>query len=282
MTAAKREISSRTAFVIVSQSGRGWLPANFSSLRFNSRFYPSSPLAANLSLLHNGIYIVSRFKENPVPNESATNKIPEEALNAFLDGVLAEIKSPPDPRMLTMVRSIFRKRIPLHMRSYAAALLILRAAGITRSQPPKPVVPARSPKENFPARSGGVEPHDRARPAPAARQPSPTTTSSPDAPHKAPPPRNPEGMVPLFVSMGKRQRLRPQELRTLVSEKTGIPTEELGRVHLFDNYSFLDVQEAHAEQIIAAADGAAFKGRTVEIKPAKKKSEQPPAKEQNE
>ncbi|HWP68748.1 MAG TPA: DbpA RNA binding domain-containing protein, partial [Rectinemataceae bacterium] len=64
--------------------------------------------------------------------------------------------------------------------------------------------------------------------------------------------------------------------------KTGIPSEELGRVHLFDNYSFIDIPEPHTEKIIATVDGSPFKGRTIEIKPAKKKSEQTQDKEQNE
>ena len=204
-----------------------------------------------------------------MPIESAPNKIPEEALNAFLDGILAELSSPPDPAMLTKVRSIFRKRIPLHMRSYAAALLILRAAGITRNQPQKPVAaPAKALKD-----PSQIKP---SRPVASAAA---TTDSSDRKPTQQ---KSSEGMVPLFVSMGKRQRLRPQELRTLISEKAEIPSENLGRVHLFDNYSFIDVPEIHAEKIIQASDGAAFKGRTIEIKPAKKRAEQPQEKEPNE
>jgi hypothetical protein len=228
---------------------------------------PTRRLVLILSLLHNGIHIVSRFKENPVSNETASNKIPEEALNAFLDGILAELKSPPDPAMLTKVRAIFRKRIPLHMRSYAAALLILRAAGVTRIQPQKPAGSLASEKQ---------------RPIPSSR-PNLVAASEPGvARGQAPAANGGEPMVPLFVSMGKRQRLRPQELRTFISEKTGIPSEELGRVHLFDNYSFIDIPEPHTEKIIATVDGSSFKGRTLEIKPAKKKSEQPQEKDPNE
>ena len=66
-----------------------------------------------------------------MPNDSAETKIPEEAMNAFLDGIVQELASPSDPATLTRVRAMFRKRIPLHMRSYAAALLIMRAAGLS-------------------------------------------------------------------------------------------------------------------------------------------------------
>jgi len=175
------------------------------------------------------------------------------------------------------------------MRSYAAALLILRAAGITRVQAPKPIIAPlkpqrqaiqpRSPREPAPARAPrqNTAPGDAAA-AKTAREP--VQAKAPgisQAPRKAS-----EGMVPLFVSMGKRQRLRPQELRTLIGEKTGLTDDDLGRVHLLDNYSFIDVPEIHAEKIIAACDGISFRNRPIEIKPAKKKGENPEEKEQAE
>ncbi len=209
-----------------------------------------------------------------MPIESEPNKIPEEALNAFLDGILAELSSPLDPAMLTKVRSIFRKRIPFHMRSYAAALLILRAAGITRVQAPKPIITPVKPQRE------PAQPRASRGPAPARAPREPAQAKTPAA---SPVTRKTsEGMVPLFVSMGKRQRLRPQELRTLIGEKTGLTDEDLGRVHLLDNYSFIDVPEIHAEKIIAACNGISFRNRPIEIKPAKKKGENPEEKEQAE
>ena len=219
-----------------------------------------------------------------MPIESANNKIPEEALNAFLDGILAELRSPTASDALAQVRSIFRKRIPLHLRSYAAALLILRAAGITRAQPQKPSIPAaKAVKETAPASRGAKEPLQTRAPRrqPAAQASGPRQSqASAEGSVQGQQHRNNVGMVPLFVSMGKRQRLRPQELRVMLGEKAGIDSEELGRVHLFDNYSFIDVPEALAEKIVAAADGADFRGRPIEIKPAKKRGEQSHDKEQ--
>lgn len=217
-----------------------------------------------------------------MPSESSSNKLPEEALNAFLDGILSELSTPSDPDMLTSVRSIFRKRIPLHMRSYAAALLILRAAGMTRTPAAKPqdkprLAPSPSPRKR-------ETPEASAKPLENARErPEPRTRSRQAEQGEAPRTRRiAENTVPLFVSAGKRQRLRPQDLRVLISEKSGIQSENLGRVHLFDNYSFIDVPEAEAERIVAACTGAEMKGRPIEIKPAKKKAEGPAEKDQAE
>lgn len=224
-----------------------------------------------------------------MPIESASNRIPEEALNAFLDGIRAELASPPDPAMLTEVRSIFRKRIPLHLRSYAAALLILRAAGMTRLQPPKPAEKPKAGEKVRPAEAP-VRASAPSRGFAPVRVPGPISASAPrprqESGEKPEGRRNPapqksaEGMVPLFVSMGKRQRLRPQELRALIGEKTGLSTEDLGRVHLFDSYSFIDVPEIDAEKIVGACEGSSLKGRPIEIKPAKKRGEQAQGKDQ--
>ncbi|TXT44617.1 MAG: DbpA RNA binding domain-containing protein [Spirochaetes bacterium] len=204
-----------------------------------------------------------------MPNDSAETKIPEEAMNAFLDGIVQELASPSDPATLTRVRAMFRKRIPLHMRSYAAALLIMRAAGLARVSSPKTayrdIAPEAVPAKEAPSKAPPKP--QKEVPAPKKRNPSPQLA---------------ENTVPLFVSMGKRQRLHPQELRVLVSEKTGIPPDQLGRVHLFDNYSFLDVQESHVEKVISSAEGLEYKGRTVEIKPAKKRGDAPAEKDKAE
>jgi len=216
------------------------------------------------------------LKENLVSIGSKENKIPEEAMNAFLDGILAELNTPVDPAMLTMVRAVFRKRIPLHLRSYAAALLIMRAAGMTRSAPLRPLAP-QTPAPNLAKPQTLVKPQAKPRPQSLEKpQPAAKPQTSEPAPERksTPAPKLTEATVPLFVSMGKRQRLRPQELRDLITEKTGILNEEMGRVHLFDNYSFIDIQLSHSEKVVAACDGALFKGRNIEIKPAKKRSDQ--------
>lgn len=201
--------------------------------------------------------------------ESEAKNIPQEALDAFLEGIKDELKSPTDPVLLTQIRSAFRKKIPLHLRSYAAALLILRAAGITRAT----TAPTRSSKAPLPAK---------------------TTIKAPVAPEAndvkySRTPHTPKTMirpkvqtVPVFVSMGKRQRLRPQELRLLIEEKSGVKSEQLGRVHLFDNYSFIDVPEESANTIIETVNGAQFHNRTLEIKPAKKRSDSTIEKEATE
>jgi len=181
-----------------------------------------------------------------VPDDTAASKFNEKTLEAFLEGLLEELKHPQDARLLEEVRRAFRKKVPFHLRSYASALMILRAAGIYRPKSPK-----KAPQETAP-RSQSVVEQTRAEPK--------TDTQNKE-------------MVSLFVSMGKRHHLKPLELKKKIAERADLSQDALGRVHLLENYSFIEVPVNEAPKIISAMAGSELNGRALEIKPAKKRSE---------
>jgi len=174
-----------------------------------------------------------------VPDDIAASKFNEKTLEAFLEGLLEELKHPQDAKLLEEVRRAFRKKVPFHLRSYASALMILRAAGIYRPKPSK-----RLSQE--PVEQPRVEQRQEAQ--------------------------NRE-TVSLFVSMGKRHHLKPLELKKKIAERTGLSQDTLGRVHLLENYSFIEVPANEAHRIVSAMAGTELNGRALEIKPAKKRSE---------
>ncbi len=176
-----------------------------------------------------------------MPDDTAASKFNEKTLEAFLEGLLEELKHPQDAKLLEDVRRAFRKKVPFHLRSYASALMILRAAGIYRSKSPKKVSQESSEQARIEQR--------------------PETQN-----------QNKE-MVSLFVSMGKRHHLKPLELKKKIAERTGLSSDALGRVHLLENYSFIEVPTNEAQRIVAAMVGAELNGRALEVKPAKKRSE---------
>lgn len=184
-----------------------------------------------------------------MPDDIAASKFNEKTLEAFLEGLLEELKNPQDAKLLEEVRRAFRKKVPFHLRSYASALMILRAAGVSRAKPP------RRPSPEAPSRAPATS--EKARPEP--RQ-DPTS----------------KDVISLFVSMGKRHHLRPQELKQHISERSGVALDALGRVHLLENYSFIEVPTEAAPRIISAMEGFEMNGRPLEIKPAKKRSESTP------
>ncbi|MDR2964151.1 MAG: DbpA RNA binding domain-containing protein [Treponema sp.] len=77
----------------------------------------------------------------------------------------------------------------------------------------------------------------------------------------------------LFISIGKNRRLFPREVITLIMSKASCEREDIGIIRILDNYSFVQVRDTRAEDIIAALNGFRFRGRTLAVNYAKPKSE---------
>jgi len=76
----------------------------------------------------------------------------------------------------------------------------------------------------------------------------------------------------LFISIGKNRRLYPRELITLISSKTSAVKEDIGIIRILDNYSFVQVKDVKADEIIEALNGVRFRGRTLTVNFAKVKN----------
>jgi hypothetical protein len=207
-----------------------------------------------------------------VPNDNAAPKFNEKTLEAFLEGLLDELKHPQDAKLLEEVRRAFRKKVPFHMRSYASALMILRAAGIYR-----PKATRQAPQEQLQRQPAKREQFKSEQPrSEQLRSESPRNQQAQNEQSRSEPPgaeHTNKEMISLFVSMGKRHHLKPLELKKRIAERAGISPDSLGRVHLLENYSFIEVPASESQRIIAAMAGAELNGRAIEIKPAKKRSE---------
>jgi hypothetical protein len=225
-----------------------------------------------------------------VPSEPAAKRLPPEALDAFLDGILAELDEPADPAALDEIRAAFRRRVPFSKRSYAAAALILRAAGLSRGPVRNAAKEPDFALSSKDQKKGGNDPRD-AKSAKGPRD-SKAVKGSRDAKGGADAGRSPmkgdraedEGRAPsrprfvgeattLFFSMGKRQRLYPRVIIDLAIDVAGLAPESIGDVRAFDNYSFVDVDPEKAPTVIAALDGYEFRGRKLSVGPAKKRDE---------
>jgi hypothetical protein len=76
----------------------------------------------------------------------------------------------------------------------------------------------------------------------------------------------------LFISIGKNRRLFPREVITLIMTKTSTPREDIGVIRILDNYSFVQVRDTKADEIIASLTGHKFRGRTLTVNFAKPKN----------
>ena len=150
--------------------------------------------------------------------------------------VLDKMKNEADPVLLNEYRTVFKKEISFFRRSWAAAyLLMCFDQGETGRAKYKNV--ARE------ARSEPREPRHR----PLAEEESKR----------------------LFISIGRNRRVSPREILGLINAKAGTPRDDIGAIRILDNYSFVQVREEVAEEIIEALNGQSFRGRTLVVNYAK-------------
>ena len=76
----------------------------------------------------------------------------------------------------------------------------------------------------------------------------------------------------LFISIGKNRRLFPREIISLIISKTSALREDIGSVRILDNFSFVQVRDTKADEIIQALHGLRFRGRTLVVNYAKPRS----------
>ena len=75
----------------------------------------------------------------------------------------------------------------------------------------------------------------------------------------------------LFVSIGKNRRVYPRDLVQLFFAAGKIPKTDIGDIKILDNYSFVDVEEQIAAEVIRLMDGITYRGRRLTVNFAKKR-----------
>jgi hypothetical protein len=86
-------------------------------------------------------------------------------------------------------------------------------------------------------------------------------------------PLSEEESVRLFVNIGRSRRLFPREILGLILSSARVSREDIGAIRILDNYSFVQVRNSVAEDIIAALHGKTFRGRALVVNYARTKKE---------
>ncbi|NNM54405.1 MAG: RNA-binding protein [Spirochaetales bacterium] len=89
--------------------------------------------------------------------------------------------------------------------------------------------------------------------------------------HRSFPRRRPAQVVTLFVSIGKNRRVFPRDLILFLVNGAGIGKADLGDIKILDSYSFVEVQEDVASQVIEKLNGTTYRGKRIVINFAKKR-----------
>lgn len=80
-----------------------------------------------------------------------------------------------------------------------------------------------------------------------------------------------EGMVRLFINIGKKQNVRPGDILGAIAGETGMPGRLIGTIDMFDKYTFVEVPREYAHEVIEVMKSSKIKGKNVNIEPANAK-----------
>jgi ATP-dependent RNA helicase DeaD len=73
-------------------------------------------------------------------------------------------------------------------------------------------------------------------------------------------------MTALFVNLGERDGVRPQELVAAVTSAAGLPTSQIGRIEVRDTHTILEVAASVAELVAGKLTGSVVRGRRVQAR----------------
>lgn len=191
------------------------------------------------------------------------SQIDSETVKKRIADILSRIENEADPRQLNEYRSIFKKEVSFTRRSYVAAYLLMQLD--------------QGRGGRFPGSPGGGNDSRTYRSRSFSK--SGSGAHSEEAPRREPKnyPLSEEDSVRLFISAGRNRRVFPREILGLINTKTAISKDDIGAIRILDNYSFVQVRNTVADEIIEALNGKPFRGRTLSVNYARiRKDDEPP------
>ncbi|MFC0558536.1 DEAD/DEAH box helicase [Halalkalibacter alkalisediminis] len=87
-----------------------------------------------------------------------------------------------------------------------------------------------------------------------------------------------KGMVRFFINVGRNVNMTPKILIEAISDLVGIPSKSVGKIDIFENFTFVEVPEEAAPFVYEALRYSRINGARVNLEPAKPrpKRERPP------
>ena len=167
----------------------------------------------------------------------------EEQLISSLKDLIEAIKTQENPEELNLYRRIFKKAVPLTMRSYVAAYLI-KQAGIGGSRIYK--------KDSRNGLGKGTFKQNSARPS----RPKVILAE--------------EESTSLFIGVGRKRGIFPKDIITLLIQGAGISREHIGDIRILDNYCFVQVMQDEAETIIEKLNNSYYRGKNLTVSHSRK------------
>jgi len=198
-----------------------------------------------------------------------------------LKEILDQMEKNTDAALLHEYYKLYKKEIPFFKRSFAAAWLFMNynektSINLNKEKPREKQQETQNINKKKQEKQAAA---DGQQAGESRKQKTAGKTSGKDVKDSVLTEKTvitiPEGEAKnLFISIGKNRRLFPREIIALIINKTSAAREDIGSIRILDNYSFIQVRDSKADEIIEALTGQKFRGRTLTVNYAKPKDNQ--------
>lgn len=80
-----------------------------------------------------------------------------------------------------------------------------------------------------------------------------------------------EGMVRLFINVGRNQRVQAKDIVGAIAGEAGIPGKLVGTIDIYDKYTFVEVPKQKAKKVLEKMKDIKIKGNKINIEQANRK-----------
>ncbi len=169
----------------------------------------------------------------------------EDLLISSLQNIVKAIKTQENPEELNRYRKIFKKAVPLTMRSYVSAYLIREAKSLNLYSRDFKKDGQYKWQSSFKNISSGK----LSRPKIVLPE---------------------EESVSLFLGIGRKRGIFPKDVITLLIQGAGVARDHIGDIRILDNYCFVQVMANEAEEIIAKLNNSYYRGKNLTVSHSRK------------
>ena len=80
-----------------------------------------------------------------------------------------------------------------------------------------------------------------------------------------------EGMIRLFINIGRNQRVQAKDILGAIAGEAGIPGKLVGTIDIYDKYTFVEVPKQNAKKVLEKMKDIKIKGNKINIEKANRK-----------
>jgi ATP-dependent RNA helicase DeaD len=82
-------------------------------------------------------------------------------------------------------------------------------------------------------------------------------------------PKNRDGnMLRLFITVGKKDKVKPKDIVGAIAGETGVPGHAIGHINIYEEFTFVDVPKEYGKTIISGMKNKKIKGNKINIEKA--------------